>query len=323
MRQSYLSLPLALLCGIFSSPWASGQTCAGNTGVINGSYVFVAIETGPITGTVATSGSGSTTVAYSNTELGRLLSGVTGASAFSSTGSLSFNSFGQVFASPSAQGGTSTLVGTYVVNSDCTTTVSLNDPFGTNTTAVTKLSGIILNGGNEVDLFALPPTTPLPSGTSAPPPSAGIQSQGGLLVRLVRPFFGNFGCTAGNLSGTYALVLNGTTGTQPLVLTIRAFFDGAGNVIADPAAVGSPLSALQSVGTYTINSDCAGTMTLKSSTVTSTGTNPTTTLNFVLTAPNIVVNVGATNISQYSTHPGLVLSLSSTTQTAFGTGTAQ
>jgi hypothetical protein len=267
-------------------------------------------------------------VVYSDTELGHLLSGISGTSPFSSTGSLSFNTFGQVFASPSNQGGASALVGTYTVNADCTVSVALTDTFGENKTE-TNLFGIILNGGNEVDLFAMPA-----AGTGATSsPAAGIQSRGALLIRLLRPFFSNFGCTAGNLTGAYALVLNGIgsgggTTSGPQVLIARAVFDGAGNIITDGGAAGSPLVAVQSIGTYAINSDCTGTMTLKSgasstSTTTPVAPSPATTVNFALTAPTIVANIGATNLSQYSTRPGLALSSSNTIQTASGSGTAQ
>jgi hypothetical protein len=328
MFKSGLTGLLVLCFGIFQH--ASAQTCAGNNSVVGGSFVYVAVQTGTgvpaITGSVETSG-GTGTVAYSNTELGQLLSGISEVGAFSSTGAISFNAFGQVFASSSPQSNDSALVGTYTLNADCTMSVTLNDPFGTIQTSTT-LSGIVMNGGGEVDLF-LAPSTSSSAGTTTPI-LAGLQSKNGLLIRLFRAYYSSFGCTVGNLSGAYALVLNGSPASsaiaaQPPVLILRAYFNGAGVVTTDPATTGSSLAALQSIGTYTVNSDCTGTLTLHSpvTSATSTSPNPSRTINFVLTAPTVVVNAGATRLDQYSTRPRLALSISEENETSFGFGTAQ
>jgi hypothetical protein len=97
-------------------------------------------------------------------------------------------------------------------------------------------------------------------------------------------------------------------------------FDGSGNII--PQAGTSSLSYLQFTGTYSLNVDCTGTMTLSnatnSSTSGSTGAGSTSTtgtsLTFVLIQPNS---------SGPSSSPVIFFSQSGSAQTLYGTGIAQ
>ena len=396
MRKTFFPGSLALLIGgVLCNQAASAQTC-GNNAMLNGSYVYMAIQTGfigvavtppgtagtsgattiPTGGTTPTGTTGATGTTYSSTGVGQLLAGLTGSVPFSSSGSLTFDGAGNVFASSSPAGGGSTIVGTYTVNPNCTITVTLRDAFGSNTSPAETLQGIVVGNGAEVDLGVEPATATTTTGTSGSGSSGssstgssstlpiGEQSQSGLLIRLIRSFSSG-GCSNGNLMGPYALVLNGlfaqsstpTSGssgtgsaaqaTQPFSLITLVYFNGGGNIIANPAS--AQTVSLQSVGTYTVNADCSGTMTLTSapssstSTATSTGTSGSAstsgaasgagpastasstkfTVSFVLTAPTVTVSLGNLNLSTYPLNPGLILGVSNTNETASGFGTFQ
>ena len=146
------------------------QTCQAS---INGFYSYSAIGnglpgallptstgttgtgSGTITGTGSTTGTTTTAPPFSNTGVGQLVGGATNTAPFASSGTLYFDNGGNIRASSTSQFGTAnTTVGTYVVNSDCTITVTLNDAFGTNKTAAT-LQGVILGNGSEIDLGVL------------------------------------------------------------------------------------------------------------------------------------------------------------------------
>jgi hypothetical protein len=384
------------------------------------------------------------------------------ANPFSLTGRLYFDGAGNVFAAPTQQSAATSAAGTYTVNMDCTVTVTLSDPFGTNKTT-TKLQGIVLGGGTELDLVTPPATTSTSSSStgtgtttgtttttgntwflnpSSSQAAAGTTLQPGVLVRMTKLLFTS-GCTTSNLMGPYGLVATGVqvqttatgtsgtgtgtgsggtgsggtgsggtgsggtgsggtgsggtgsggtgsggtgsggsgtgggsaggtittqdlaggtgtetadavtgtgttatvTGIQPFVLLGRAHFDGNGNIVADQTSPVSPLPMLDFTGTYTVNADCSGTMTLiaqntSTSTTgtgtgtgagigTGTGTTGTTTttspitVNFVLGQPSITVTPGSPTVNWNTLHPALSISVSNANQTAFGYGMAQ
>jgi len=80
------------------------------------------------------------------------------------------------------------------------------------------------------------------------------------------------GCSAATLKGTYALTFSGFFTRDPVPAAINAFipvaggglvtFDGNGNLSAsETVSVGGLISPVNVPGTYTVNSDCTGSLT--------------------------------------------------------------
>jgi hypothetical protein len=404
------------------SPLAQAQFCQLTNASLTGSYGYVASESGTVpttaTGTTGTTATGTTTTGttttgttgttgtpgatttttYSNTGVGNLLGGIAAGDLFAYSGVWVFDGSGDIFAT-AMPGGAETPVGTYNVNSDCSVSVSLRDPFGTNTTAMTQFAGIVLGRGSEIELTSASrlqsatgtSTTTTGTGTTT---NAGTTTGStsttttstGLTIQLVRVLYNN-GCSDSNLSGLYGFVLNpipmqntstsntgtttgsgtttgtgttttGSTGTtttgtgttsttssEPVTVIGYLDFNGAGQIVSPSGLGGSStsttssssgsvtFSALQYTGTYSVNADCSGTLTINNSSTASTtsGTGTTTTgttttgtsttgstttsgsaatqsitINFVITPPS--APVGGLNSSNGT--PGLVLSYS-------------
>jgi len=79
-------------------------------------------------------------------------------------------------------------------------------------------------------------------------------------------------CSAATLNGTYALTFSGFTTRAPVPAAINNFtpvaggglvtFDGNGNISAsETVSVGGLISPVNVPGTYTVNSDCTGSLT--------------------------------------------------------------
>jgi hypothetical protein len=383
-----------VLCGQIVSAQVCQDTLVGYysySALGNGQAGSLLAGTGNGSGTSVGTGTGNTTAAFSNTELGQLLSGATNTVPFSSAGTLYFDGAGNIRASMTAQGGLAMPVGTYVLNSDCTITVTLTDNFSTATNrTVTALQGIVLSGGSVIDLGVLQNVSPTGGSTSTntststggststttSTSSAGTGNgvaglyESNLLITLVRAYSSL--CAASNLSGSYAIVASGTriaavgtsstgtgtgngsssgtgngtgtgTGTStasgqteaPFFLFGRIQFDGNGNIVS-PANNTSALSYLQFSGSYTVNPDCTGTMTLggvstaagsgSGSSTSTTGTTTTNssspiTLNFVITQPTTAASISTANVG--GTRPGFQFSSSNSSETFFGVGTPQ
>jgi len=294
----------------------SAQTCQG---AVNGAYAYSAIGTG-IPGALFTPATGSTASTYSSTSIGQLLGGIANTGAFALSGTLWFDTSGNISA---AQGGTRLMVGTFSLNTDCTISATIFDAFGTNKTT-TALQGIVLANGSEINLGVL-------QNVSGGPITAPGAFQSSLLIKLVRPLATY--CSISNLIGSYALIATGTrVATLPVAagsialpqqteaaffLFGRVQFDGSGNIVA-PAGTPSALGYLQFTGTYTVNTDCTGTLTLGSASTTGGGTSVTSgstiSVGFVLTQPSVPFN---------GNRPVIEFSQSSATQTLFGYGEAQ
>ncbi len=345
-------------------PGALIATNGTGTGI--GTGTGTGIGTGTGTGTGTSTGTQMGTLAFptfTNTGVGQLVGGSTNSIPFSGAGTLYFDGSGNIRASSTPQFATaSAVVGSYVLNSDCTISVTLNDGFGTNTTKA-NLQGVVLGDGAEIDLgvlqnISIPSGTITGTGTGTGTGTSATASttpgvfQSNILIKLVRPL-ATF-CTTSNLVGPYAIVASGTrvatsgfTGTPvgpgttttpgagtgtgtgtgtgiaaptetPYFLFGRVQFDGNGSLTA-PSATPSPLGFLQFVGTYTVNNDCTGTLTLglmnsTNTTTTATGSttsNPALSLNFILTQGRST-----------SDRPELEFSQSNGTQTLFGYGQA-
>ena len=282
-------------CAMFYAAVGSAQSCPAT---VNGFYSYTAIGNGVpsaliATGTTTGTGTGTTTTTlpFSTTGVGQLVSGTTGSVPFASSGKLYFDGAGNIFASSTQQFtlSASSVVGTYTLNSDCTISVTLNDAFGTNTTKAT-LQGVILGDGSEIDLGVLQtPSTSSPATSSISPGVFGSN----ILIRLVRPF--STSCSINTLAGVRTfIVASGTrTGTATGIGTVtgtpffvfgRVQFDGNGNLIALPSAQSS--IGRQFVGTYTVNNDCTGNVSLNSTGSTTAGSvagsTPALSLNFVM-----------------------------------------
>jgi hypothetical protein len=312
MRKSSLVRSFALICfsGSVFVQLSSGQACLSGNSMLNNVYAYVATVAGP-------SGSSSTSPGYSNTEVGRLLGSIAASGPFSAAGLFAFDGNGHILASAVPQGGMNQSVGTYNVNPDCTVAVSLKDPFGTISTAQT-LVGIVLDGGTEIDL-----------GPPAAAPSATNQFASSLAIKLIRPLYPS-GCSVGSLNGPYALVSRVTfqavavnpPGTGNIASLAIVHFDGGGNIIADPIVSPSSLAMFQYTGTYTVNSDCTGTMTLSSGPGAPGGSiakfPSALSISFIITPATI--SLGAPNPVGDQSRPGLELVMSNGTQTANGYG---
>src|SRR5580704_5970424 len=152
------------------SPLARAQFCGLSNASLTGSYGYVASEAGTVTtttsgtgttgttttGTTGTTGTTTTSTGantYSNTNIGQLLGGIAAGNQFAFSGVLTFDGAGNITSSAAPTGTAVATIGTYNVNSDCSVSVSLMDAFGSNTTA-TKLVGVILGRGAEIDLTA-------------------------------------------------------------------------------------------------------------------------------------------------------------------------
>jgi hypothetical protein len=339
---------LATFCvtAIVCADVASAQTCQveqRKAVSVGGYYSFSAIGNGlpgSLLATTGTGGTGATTGTpppFSGTQVGQLVSGIASTGPSASSGILFFDSSMNILASPTVQDGVTAVVGTYTLGaSDCTITVTLKDAFGSNTTA-TSLQGIVLQDGSEIDLGMLQNLTTgaICNGSStgtctstSTAPAVNTLYGSNILVRLVRQQPPS--CKVSNLIGTYALIGNGTRvatlasdsilGAQteaPFFTFGLVQFDGIGNIISQAGT--SSLSYLQFAGTYTVNTDCTGTMALSnatnSSTSGSTGTATTgTSVNFVLIQPSA---------SGPSSSPVILFSQSGSGQTLYGTGIAQ
>jgi hypothetical protein len=312
------SLPLlflsASLLPVASAQSSIAQSCPSGNGTLNSSYDYI------ISQAASTSSSGSSTSGFSTSEIGNLLNGTAGSVPFAASGQLTFNGSGQITA-PQQPGGLNQIVGTYNINSDCMITVMLMDPFGTNTRTL-SLVGFVLADGAEIDLGPSPSTTSSSTASS-------IQVVSSFAMRLIRPLYSS-GCSLSTLNGPYALVSQVTfqsvpispPGTGNIIGLARVRFDGNGNMVADQPAVQSQLVAFQYVGTYTVNSDCSGTMMLNgpgaTPTSTATALGQSMTANFVITPA--MVYFGLPTAGSNALRPGLVYVISNSGQTAMGYG---
>jgi hypothetical protein len=342
---AYLSL---LAAGILAPQLVSAQAaCQTTNALVIGTYGFV-LNSGTFFSGVTTNPPGTTgsvtfqalavtppgttpSSTYSNTQLGRLLGGLAGTAVGSVTGVFYFDGNGNIFASNTVGGAPNTIVGTYTVNNDCTITISLKDAFSTSSPAPAAVSftGLLAGTGTEIDLLA---TSQLPSSSNSTPTTSAI-------LRLYR-VPANQTCSAGTLTGPYSLTGTGFNSSNVATAFVgRVLFDGTGKILdGTTTGVTTPLSTLQYTGTYTVNADCTGTLSLtpKAAPTTSGGTGgspgttattstPPITAAFVITNPIVQVNsTGSVAFqSPFGLRPTLIFSLASQTQVVSGIGLAQ
>ena len=269
---------------------------------------------------------------YSKSQLGQLLSGVAGITAGSVTGLFYFDGAGNIYASQTIGGPLSTRAGTYTVDVNCGILVTLGDVFSNqNPVKQVSFGGSLSGDGSEIGLV---PTAQIPTNggsTTTPiiPPASFLR-----LVKMPTPT----NCTASTLTGPYLLLGNGFQAAGVLATSpptaqgfpffARVRFDGAGKIVPETTSTAS-LALLQYVGTYTVNSDCTGTMTISQTLPagTSTATTPAKTITaaFLITNPYVQVNsngvVAFQSVSQLRS--SILFSFASQDQIVSGIGTAQ
>jgi hypothetical protein len=334
MHKFFILSLTAAVCGSFAAAQQVG--CGATQSSIVGAYTFTATEL-PIAGTVVVPpGSTTNKQTYSSTPTGTLISSINGGGAFSQSGVLYFDGAGHVSISASSSPlGASAVIGTYTVNTDCTINVTLTDVFNTTapgggittaTQGTTSLIGLVLGGGTEIVLSVAQSATSTNGNTPLVPGEFASR----LMIQLVRTFA--YGCTVASLNGSYGLIGNGfllvsATTAQPATVFARVNFDGAGNILPQIVPSGSPLASFQYMGTYTVNLDCSGTMTLSpvtTGTTTGATTPPSVKVNIVLIPPIAYLTGNQTTLpSGSAARPGIEFTLSSATQTLSGFGLPQ
>jgi len=200
-------------------------------------------------------------VAGSNTAIGVLAGGAASSDAFASVGRVFLDGNGGVFASATPSSSL-LLAGKYIVNTDCTISVTITDAFATPgeagltpIQASATFEGVIVQNGSEIDLVQ----TGAAAGTI-------------LILKKTRQING---CTPDVVGGNFGLSATGVSSilaagaTEPVATPFTLFgrfvADGIGSLVKDTPGLQSPLTARQLTGTYTVNQDCSGSGTLVSS----------------------------------------------------------
>jgi hypothetical protein len=336
-------LTLSLVLALGGALAAAQQVCIATTASVAGSYAYTATQM-PVPGAAVAVPPNPTTPSYSNTTIGQLIENINGGGAFGSAAVFYLDGAGNiaVVPSPLPAAGLFVNVGTYSVNSDCTINVTLTDVFNgatsgpgvtTPTQASLKLFGLILGGGSEIDLS-------MPLTASSTHPSTVIipgQFVSRLNIQMIRSF--PYGCSASYLTGAYGLVgnglalVNGTAGTgnptsiQPATFYAGLIFDGNTNVLMETTDPTSPLASVQYTGTYKVNADCSGSMSIKSFSLTPgqgpAVSSPTLSVSFVI-IPTAAYSVdGTVNLNGNSARAGLLFNFVTAIQEFTGYGRAQ
>jgi len=247
------------------------RTCGG-AGDVQGSFGWLGGRTTDAVAPAPASSTSTTTTAPapitgSATPIGTLVTGAVNGNTFYSVGRIYLDGNGGMFAT-SSPGAVASTVGTYKVNGDCTVSVTLTDAFAPNPgflVGITTTSqpsatfeGVVVVGGNEIDLTQ----TGTVSGTM-------------VTLRKTKQL-----CSTAELNSAYGISASGyvagtttstttnagtTTTTSPNVpFSILGRFVGDGNGILYQDNIGatSPLTNREITGTYSVNGDCTGTISL-------------------------------------------------------------
>jgi hypothetical protein len=256
-RSSKLQCAFIVTMGVVLTnvPALQARSCNGNGDVI-GSFGWLGVRTTDFVPVPATPPG---TVGGSSTPIGGLLAGASNMAAFSSVGRIFLDGNGGVFAT-STPGGVQTPAGTYTVNLDCTVSATLTDAFATPgaagitpTPASATFEGVMVQGGNEIDLMQTGSST----GTS-------LTLKKTKQSCTIDGVFSSFGISAAGVTTNTVLSSAQSVAptSAPFSILGRFVADGAGNLVQDAIAVASPLSNRKITGTYTVNLDCTGTAIL-------------------------------------------------------------
>jgi hypothetical protein len=216
---------------------------------------------------------------FSNTPIGKLAFGALGDNPFTTVGRLFADGGGNLFT-----GDTFTNTGSYTVSTDCSMTLTLRDVTSTASgvaSAPVVFRGILTDRGASASLV-----------------QATGNGGGFTQLLLTRPYLPG-GCGASSLSGAFGLSLFGldlgaggaeqTSPRSPTPFTFvhRVVADGSGTLRADATTGGSGQPSSQPTGTYTVNNNCTGTMTISVPSANTTDPPTTFRTNFILTEPSI------------------------------------
>jgi hypothetical protein len=244
---------VVVLCGVAIVPTLAARSCGG-TGDVVGSFGWLGIRTSDFVPLPVTPPG---TATGSSTPLGALIVGAVNTAAFTSVGRVFLDGNGGVFAA-SAPGGIQTPAGTYTVNLDCTVSATFTDVFATPggagltpTQASATFEGVLVQGGNEIDLTQ--------TGSSAGTSVVLKKTKQSCTIDGV---FSAFGISASGVTTTPNAIIGSAPTTAPFGILGRFVADGAGNLVQDAIAQASPLNNRKVTGTYTVNMDCTGTATL-------------------------------------------------------------
>jgi hypothetical protein len=233
-----------------------GATAAGaNSPAGLGPMIPVPVQPAGTAGNTGTTGTvtTSTTFVGSNTAIGNLLTGVGNPNVFSSVGRVFADGMGNLYASPTTGLMTNVLAGSYNVTTSCSITMTLTDPFLTNSSIGTgsstgtgtgnsfTLNGYVTGTGNELDMYG---------------------SNGAVVTFLKTSQGGN--CNNSSLSGTFTTTGQGFyTASAGNGLTTTGSTVGQGNtgtttpgpiaacMIGTTASTGTGTSASSGTGTST------------------------------------------------------------------------
>jgi hypothetical protein len=337
---------------------ASAQVCQFTNSTLLGPYAFVANQFASVPINPPGTTGALSYAPFSNTTLGAFLSGINKGNQFSNIGVLTFDGSGNITAisasvlgsnsTPQLNTGSSAQVGTYVVRGDdCSVTITLTDPFVSLTSPPsTTFAGAILGNGNEIDINSFVTST---GGTST---TTSISNPTGPSAKFIRVQNRSF-CSAASLQGLYGFVINtstlstttsnasGATAStvllNPATVVGYVVFDGVGSIKANPVSpatgttssatnVNTAQRALQFSGTYTVNPDCSGSMTI--SNASSLSSNGPSTGGPTVTPQSLIVNfvelgAASSGLSSFSQPSQLALSVSSANTLGVGYAIAQ
>jgi hypothetical protein len=308
----------ALMLGgaLTAVPALQARSCGG-VGDVVGSFGWVAVRsvafvppgttgtttTTPVTTTTTTTPAGPIT--GSATPIGNLLAGALNPNPFATVGRLYLDGNGGLFTS-SSPGVPVTQSGSYTVNADCTVGASLIDAFTPVSGGAVGLTapaqptatfeGVMVQDGDEIDLTetgSVTGTAITLRKTTQTCSTADIISAYGISA-------------AGIVAGTSSTVVTNTgsnttsTASAPFSIVGRTVADGNGNFYEDSIGLTSLLTKREITGTYTVNTDCTGAMTL----ITSDGTKRNANFVEVLVGPTL--NNASLAIELAFTDPGVV-----------------
>ncbi len=138
----------------------------------------------------------------------------------------------------------------YLVNTDCTLSVTIRYPDG----SVTGMEGTLVDNGREALLIQTEP-----AGAAV---VSSFRKVGGLAVN---------GCTTGDLRGTYGMTTPGAgeilsgSGAGPFAVVSTIYADGEGGFTQTQIAIrGGLLQRSVTAGTYQMAADCTGTLSFGS-----------------------------------------------------------
>jgi len=245
LKTFYSTMASLLMSASLLTPKLEARTCSGNADVI-GSYGFTASRAGffllgatppgtaggpliPVP--IIPPGTGGGAVIGSNTPIGSLVAGLANRNAFASVGRIFADGMGILYAS-STTGTltTNTIVGTYIVSSDCSVTMTIGDPFGSKGSQTGSTGGIVggtttvFVGTNPISLEGLIVTSGVSDEIDLVP--TGSNSLGASLTLIKTSQFN--ACSNASVNGSYSVIGQGLLTPGTSTTTIGGTTGGTG-----------------------------------------------------------------------------------------------